>query len=578
MKKMTMSGVMQLLLAMCFVSFVCCSEDNDKQEEPMPKPIPQSLKTNVDTLIFATSDADHQTFTVSAIGTAWSLDTLVPCQWLHATPKFGNAGDVVVQVNVDENTVNVLRTTFLTLISADSSLSLRVGISQAGAKKTYGRMTDSLALVAVDKHFRTEWKLDKPMTTWKNLITEIVGGELRVTGLDFTYDVNAGGTIAPEIGQLSELKILNLRAIHGEVPEEILGLQKLEEFWLRNSSGVTWNVPAGISALKSLRSIKGNGLISGNGFNINSASFANFYNIPALEVLMISCNTLDSELPAGFSKLKHLKSFSLNNTVVTKLPDDFYDMVTLEELLLETNIFFTEISPKIGNLVNLQVLSLIGTKVKTLPVEFNKLKKLRKLDLSGLKITGDATAYFSGMNDMEEMLLTRNLFSGSIAFVKDMTKLRKLDLKNNQQLTGEMSESWFHSTLERVALDSNLLTGTLAGIEKCTKLVDFSVRTNQLSGTMPEGLDKCVALQTFFVHDNNLTGNLPAYMADPNFKVWGANFKVCYNRLSGTILQSIIDYDKSKYNELTKLGRWGWDMICPQQTGYGFDNCPAYKK
>ncbi|MEG2340188.1 MAG: hypothetical protein RSA53_04790 [Odoribacter sp.] len=570
MKKMTMSGVMQLLLAMCFVSFVCCSEDDDKKEEP--KPIPQSLKTNVDTLIFATSNADSQTFTINAIGTAWSLDTLVPCQWLHATPKFGNAGDVVVQVKVDENTLNVLRTTFLTVVSADSSLSLRVGISQAGAEKTYGRMTDSLALVAVAKRFRTEWKLDKPMTTWKNLITEIVGGELRVTGLDFEFDFKAGGPIAPEIGQLSELKKLNLRGISGEVPEEILGLQKLEEFWLRHSSEATWNVPAGISALKSLRSIKG------NGFKIDNASFANFYNIPALEVLMISCNTLDSELPAGFSKLKHLKSFSLNNTVVTKLPDDFYDMVTLEELLLETNLSFTEISPKIGNLVNLQVLSLIGTEVKTLPVEFNKLKKLRKLDLSGLKITGDATAYFSGMNDMEEMLLTRNLFSGSIAFVKDMTKLRKLDLKNNQQLTGEMSESWFHSTLERVALDSNLLTGTLAGIEKCTKLVDFSVRTNQLSGTMPEGLDKCVDLQTFFVHDNNLTGNLPAYMADPKFKVWGANFKVCYNRLSGTILQSIIDYDKSEYNELTKQGKWGWDMICPQQTGYGFDNCPEYKK
>nr|XP_048321188.1 LRR receptor-like serine/threonine-protein kinase EFR [Ziziphus jujuba var. spinosa] len=301
--------------------------------------------------------------------------------------------------------------------------------SEYASSSTTKSSTDMLALQALKSEI-----IELPWNPNNNSFCSWVGVSCgqrhqRVTALDLSY-MHLQGTISPHVGNLTFLRVINLRnnSFHGPLPNTVGRLGRLRVLNL---------------GYKQLGGI-----------------------IPELELLE---NGLTGSIPEDLGCLSQLEHLNLlANQLTGKTPTSLGNLSNLEELNLESNGFS-------GNNLSGNVPELIGF----------QHSKLRKLSLHGNRFTGRIPDSISNASMLAVLELSTNLFSGPVP--RTLGGLRYLKVLNLQynKLTNNPSERELNflsaltvcRQLRYLMIGYNPLNGALPHLlETCPLLSNCSVQ------------------------------------------------------------------------------------------------------
>jgi hypothetical protein len=192
-----------------------------------------------------------------------------------------------------------------------------------------------------------------------------------LTLLVLNNDQNAGltGEIPPELGELSNLELLSLEhnQLTGPIPPELGSASKLIELDL-GSNKLEGEIPKELGKLHSLEIL----YLNKNNLTLTIAN-KNLENLLNLEVLDLSWNAIEGEIPSFITKLTKLKFLNLSNNILEgTIPDDMNKLTLLQTLDLSYN---TELSGDI-------------------PKTLTDMEMLKVVYLTATGITIDATESF----------------------------------------------------------------------------------------------------------------------------------------------------------------------------------------
>ncbi|KAF5733921.1 hypothetical protein HS088_TW16G00362 [Tripterygium wilfordii] len=288
----------------------------------------------------------------------------------------------------------------------------------------------------------------------------------RVTAIDLD-PIGYDGFLAPAIGNLTELTILNLHnnKFRGPIPPTISNLKKLTIISL-SQNFFTGSIPDEISQLKQLQSID------------------------------LSENNLSGFIPANISGLRSLTYLSLSRNSLSGRIPDLSGLWRLNILDISINQFYG-IIPKLP--AKLRTLSASQNAISGHITPISSLQLLRNLDLSNNRLSGPIRQEVLTLPQIIRINISVNHFTifEPIRNPGRETHLQLLDAHTNQ-LHGHLPAS-------------------LTMIENLTSI---NLSHNQFSGPIPMEYGEKLGSpwKTLFLDNNFLTGNLPQRFSDGTIK------------------------------------------------------------
>ncbi|XP_064999675.1 leucine-rich repeat receptor protein kinase HPCA1-like [Musa acuminata AAA Group] len=285
--------------------------------------------------------------------------------------------------------------------------------------------------------------------------------ELKI--LDLSYNTMLGGTLTPNIGNLMELTILILVgcSFNGNIPDELGSLGNLSYLAL-NSNQFTGSIPASLGKLSNL-----------NWFDIADNQLTG--------PLPIS-----TETSPGLDQLVRTQHFHFNkNQLSGAIPEKLFSSdMTLLHVLFDGNNFTGKIPDSIGLVQKIQFLRLDRNDLSgPVPSNINNLTHVKELNLANNRLTG-MMPNLTGMNSLNYVDLSNNTFDASEtpAWFSELQHLRALVIESGG-LYGEVPKELFSFTqLQQVILDYNEFNGTLDmgnSISQQLQIVNF--KNNKLT-------------------------------------------------------------------------------------------------
>lgn len=389
---------------------------------------------------------------------------------------------------------------------------------------------DSLALIAIfnatnGKNWvgKTHW-LHSPVDQWEGVKTAVVNGKRRVVKLNLG-NMNLRGNLPEEIGNLTELKWINLSAnwyLSGKIPESFYKLTQLE-VWKMQYTIITGELSPAIGNLTKL-------------------------------------DTLD----LWTSNYEMLDNYNHINFPDPKDPS-YFDYQKPNKYKLSGNL------PKeIGKLKNLRYLDLGKQGFSgQLPVEMAQMDKLNYLDISDCCFTEGIPAAFGQMKSIETLLASGNQFTASIPEeICNAETLREVYIADNQ-IEGQLPRNIGKlKNLRSLDVQNNKLSGTIpASLAQNLQLGLLYLNNNKLSGQIPVEIahERCRLTFANF-SNNNLIGSLPEFPGNPYLlqysdERWYPVIEARGNKLSGKLPWHYI-----RWTHIAK------NALLPQQNGFGFEN------
>ncbi|CAO1945935.1 unnamed protein product [Urochloa humidicola] len=385
-----------------------------------------------------------------------------------------------------------------------------------------------------------------------------------------------GGELPADIGfrlgaNLTTLVLSNNR-FNGTIPASLGALTRLQTLWLANNPFDTGELPASFKNLTSMTSLwAAQCNLVGN--------FPSYVaDMPELEILDLSINTLTGSVPPGVWSLKKLQSLVVNTNNLTGdlvvhnfaamslevidfsdnykltgvIPEIFGQLENLTKLYLFSNNFSGEIPASIGRLPSLSVLRLYGNRFTgTLPPELGKHSNFTYMEADYNELTGAIPEGLCARGQLMAFTANGNHLNGSIPEgLANCTTLGGLQLDNNL-LSGEVPQALWTMGIETLLLQNNRLTGRLPATMG-SNLTRLSIENNQFFGSIPA---TAAALQVFTAGNNRFSGEIPASLGDGMPLLERLNLSG--NQLSGGIPRSVA--------KLTHLNQM--DMSRNQLTG-----------
>lgn len=285
-------------------------------------------------------------------------------------------------------------------------------------------------------------------------------GFIVTLGLDYN---DIGGTIPPELGLLSNLKLIDLgggpnQQLSGSLPKQIGNLKNLEKLLFRMNR-LTGTIPTEICTLENVDELR----LKGNYFR--------------------------GTIPTEISNMRNARIVDLSdNMLVGDIPSGIGNLIGLQSLFLDHNNFEGALPSEIKNLVALQTLSLAGNRLTGVPVQIGSLLMLTTLHLDRNEIAGSITSGIHQLSNLRYLTMSGNLLNSTIpSELGSLKNLNELDLSLNE-LTG-------------------IIPGEIGEINSRLRVVKLN--GNQLTGTIPEKFSHLDRINTLALHDNLLTGTVP---------------------------------------------------------------------
>ncbi|KAH7672439.1 Non-specific serine/threonine protein kinase protein [Dioscorea alata] len=280
------------------------------------------------------------------------------------------------------------------------------------------------------------WNSGDPCTSnWTGIICQSTtnDGYLHVHEL-LLLNSNLSGTLAPEVGLLSRLEILDFmwNNISGSIPKEIGNITSLK-LLLLNGNRLSGFLPKEI------------------GFLLN------------LNRIQIDENQISGPIPTSFANLKSMKHFHMNNNSLSgPIPPELSGLSSVFHLLLDNNKLSGHIPPELAKMPSLQILQLDNNNFSgsTVPTPFANMTSLLKLSLRNCSLRG-AVPDLSMIPQLIYLDLSWNQLEGTIPSNKLSENVTTIDLSNNN-LNGPIPSNFSHlPKLQRLSLENNKLNGSV---------------------------------------------------------------------------------------------------------------------
>ncbi|CAM8991468.1 unnamed protein product [Rhodiola kirilowii] len=385
----------------------------------------------------------------------------------------------------------------------------------------------------------------------------------RLTFIDLASNMFSG-VLPSWLGTYSELRFLSVvsNEFTGTIPSSLGSLSKLEALLLSDNQ-LTGQIPDEIGRLASLVNLtlatnKLSGSIPSFIFNISSLvgldlQFNSFSGslppgtcdgLPNLQILYLTGNSIDGEIPLGLSKCKNLLYFSMaDNKLTGGIPSEIGNLTLLRELYLYRNNLRGEIPQEFGHLHNLQILSVFDNQLTgyvppsvynmsfleqlyltnnrlygSFPQDMcNNLRSLWEITLFNNKFEGSIPRGIGNCSSLVLINLGSNSFTGEIPHeIGSLNELEILYLPENS-FSGEIPFEIFNSTtMTYISLTSNLLTGELPSSMGLwlPNIERLFLPNNSISGTIPRYLSNATKLQELDLGINSFTGHIPDTLGD----------------------------------------------------------------
>jgi len=312
-------------------------------------------------------------------------------------------------------------------------------------------------------HNSDNWLTDAPLNTWHGVGTD-EGGRVQTL---FLYDNGLTGEIPPELGNLSNLRVLELleRDLTGVIPPELGGLSNLMYLSL-SLSKLTGEIPPELGGLSNLRALT---LWRNNLSGEIPPELGGLSNLERLSLGGWTWALLTGGIPSELGNLSNLRVLELEDHDLTGvIPPELGGLSNLERLRLSDNNLTGGIPSELGNLSNLRVLGLDGNDLTgVIPPELGNLSNLRVLGLDGNDLTGVIPPELGGLSNLEQLGLSNNNLTGIPTELDGLSNLRALGLSGNAGLSGALPRSFANLR--------GLRTINLSGTALCAP-DDFAIR------------------------------------------------------------------------------------------------------
>ncbi|KAH7690697.1 Non-specific serine/threonine protein kinase protein [Dioscorea alata] len=299
------------------------------------------------------------------------------------------------------------------------------------------------------------------------------------------YSNNFNGTIPKYLGQLlPELDTLGLSYNNIAVRPDWVPPPKLKDLNM-NDCKVGPRFPSWLQNLKNLSSL---GMSNASIFDALPLWFWNFS--LAIEVLDLSHNCLEGQLPRFSSKLTNLQVLDLShNYLEGQLPQFSSNVVDLDQAhgLFSRSTFS-------------------NTSINIVP-------SLDELYISSNKLTGSIPKTLCKLKHLEILDLSHNMIEGVVPNCWNLSFyswLAVMDLSHNN-LFGIIPTSMNSQTLDTLHLSNNAFSGELpASFKNYTSLSVLDLGYNNIIGSIPTWLaENLKKLNTLELQNNLLTGPIP---------------------------------------------------------------------